>query len=67
MTAGKFTRLLDIGQAHAPWSTGAVEASADQLPAELHPQLPIKTGIFDPPALSSAKWNSLSVLLGLAG
>ena len=27
VTAGKFTRLLevlDIGQAHAPWSTGAV-------------------------------------------
>ena len=30
-------------------------------------QLPIKTGIFDPPSLSSAKWNSLSALLGLAG
>jgi hypothetical protein len=30
-------------------------------------QLPIKTGIFDPPNLSSANWNSLSALLGLAG
>ena len=53
---------------HAPSSMGhGAGASADRLHAELIQQLLIKTGIFDPPSLSSAKWNSLSALLGLAG
>ena len=54
------------------------EASADQEPATESrrlgslctpiQQLSINTGIFDPPSLSSAKWNSLSAqFLGLAG
>ena len=35
--------------------------------AELLLQLHIKTGIFDQPTLSGAKWNAVSALLGLAG
>jgi hypothetical protein len=59
--------MFVLKQLHIVGSMHAAKASADRLPAELIQQLPIETGIFDTPSISSAKWNSLSALLGLAG
>ena len=59
--------MFVLKQLHVVGSMHAAEASADRLRAELIQQLPIKTGVFDRPTLSSAKWNAVSALLGLAG
>jgi hypothetical protein len=51
---------------YVPWKFGCMLECCPACRSEAELQLLIKTGIFDRPTLSSAKWNALSALLGLA-